>query len=99
MKSSILLHFIRAVTVCQNIRFRSFGYTKGQKENKTLILFVVEFQKYLVPQAQEHTGITKEGVVITNDAMQELIKSYCRESGVRNLQKQVEKVISCQAPR
>ena len=24
--------------------------------------------------------------------MQELIKSYCRESGVRNLQKQVEKV-------
>ena len=31
--------------------------------------------------------------MITNDAMQELIKSYCRESGVRNLQKQVEKVI------
>ena len=49
-------------------------------------------QKYLVPQAQEHTGISKEGVQITNDAMNTLIKQYCRESGVRNLQKQIEKV-------
>ncbi|CAG2187769.1 PIM1 [Mytilus edulis] len=49
-------------------------------------------QKYLVPQAQEHTGITKEGVSISDDAMNTLIKHYCRESGVRNLQKQVEKI-------
>ena len=45
-----------------------------------------------MPQAREHTGITKEGVTISGEAMQELIKSYCRESGVRHLQKQVEKV-------
>lgn len=49
-------------------------------------------EKYLVPQAREHSGITKEGVTIMGEALQELIKSYCRESGVRNLQKQVEKV-------
>ncbi|CAC5369701.1 PRSS15 [Mytilus coruscus] len=49
-------------------------------------------QKYLVPQAQEHTGISKEGVSISDDAMNTLIKHYCRESGVRNLQKQVEKI-------
>jgi len=30
---------------------------------------------------------------ISDDALLTLIKSYCRESGVRNLQKHVEKVI------
>jgi hypothetical protein len=30
---------------------------------------------------------------IEEDALQRLIKMYCRESGVRNLQKHVEKVI------
>jgi hypothetical protein len=30
---------------------------------------------------------------IQEDALQRLIKMYCRESGVRNLQKHVEKVI------
>ncbi|OWF49335.1 lon protease homolog, mitochondrial-like [Mizuhopecten yessoensis] len=49
-------------------------------------------QKYLVPQTQKQTGVTKEKVNITDDAMTTLIKSYCRESGVRNLQKQIEKI-------
>ena len=45
-----------------------------------------------MPQAREHTGVSEETVDISEDAMNVLIKSYCRESGVRNLQKQIEKV-------
>lgn len=47
---------------------------------------------YLVPQALAHTGVLKEKVNVTDEAMKRLIKSYCRESGVRNLQKHIEKV-------
>ncbi|KAJ8303937.1 hypothetical protein KUTeg_017520 [Tegillarca granosa] len=50
-------------------------------------------QKYLVPLAQKHTGIETDKVEIADDAMKTLIKSYCRESGVRNLQKHIEKDI------
>lgn len=32
-------------------------------------------------------------VSITDDALNTIIKSYCRESGVRNLQKHIEKVV------
>ncbi|XP_076465316.1 lon protease homolog, mitochondrial-like [Babylonia areolata] len=49
-------------------------------------------QKYLVPQALIHSGLTKDKVDVTDEAMGILIRSYCRESGVRNLQKQVEKI-------
>ncbi|XP_078054201.1 lon protease homolog, mitochondrial isoform X1 [Mustelus asterias] len=50
-------------------------------------------ERYLVPQAMNACGLTKESVQITSDALTVLIKQYCRESGVRNLQKQVEKVL------
>ncbi|KAL3866563.1 hypothetical protein ACJMK2_043851 [Sinanodonta woodiana] len=50
-------------------------------------------QKYLLPQARIHSGITGEQVVIDDDALKTLIQKYCRESGVRNLQKHVEKVL------
>lgn len=33
-----------------------------------------------------------EKISITDDALNNLIKYYCRESGVRNLQKQIEKI-------
>jgi len=46
----------------------------------------------LIPQAQKLTGVNSEKVTITKGALHTLIKSYCRESGVRNLQKQIEKV-------
>jgi Lon-like ATP-dependent protease len=49
-------------------------------------------QKYLIPQAVTLTGITEEKVKISEEAINKLIRSYCRESGVRGLQKQVEKI-------
>ncbi|XP_038632439.1 lon protease homolog, mitochondrial [Scyliorhinus canicula] len=49
-------------------------------------------ERYLVPQAMNSCGLDKESAQITSEALTVLIKQYCRESGVRNLQKQVEKV-------
>ncbi len=49
-----------------------------------------------VPQARRDTGIEEEDrLEIVQEAMEVLIKWYCRESGVRNLQKQIEKVCVC----
>lgn len=48
--------------------------------------------RYLAPAAKELTGLKDVDVALKQDAIEELIKSYCRESGVRNLKKQIEKV-------
>lgn len=50
-------------------------------------------ERYLVPQAMTSCGLDNEKAHITPEALTILIKQYCRESGVRNLQKQVEKVL------
>ena len=49
-------------------------------------------EKYLSPQAKELAGLKTADVALSPEAIAELIKSYCRESGVRNLKKQIEKV-------
>ena len=49
-------------------------------------------QKYLVPQALDHSGLTDDKVHITPEALAQIIKQYCRESGVRNLRKMIEKI-------
>ncbi|KAI4458075.1 lon protease [Holotrichia oblita] len=50
-------------------------------------------KQYLLPQAMKNSGLKSENIKLDDDTLQVLIKSYCRESGVRNLQKQIEKVI------
>ncbi|GAB1607388.1 lon protease homolog, mitochondrial-like [Argonauta hians] len=60
------------------------GYVAEEKMNIAM--------SYLVPQAQSNSGVNQDNVKISDSAMRLLIKSYCRESGVRNLQKQIEKV-------
>ncbi|KAH8373400.1 hypothetical protein KR009_005485 [Drosophila setifemur] len=50
-------------------------------------------REYLIPQAMKDCGLTDKQINITEDALNMLIRSYCRESGVRNLQKHIEKVI------
>ncbi|KAL2258060.1 hypothetical protein VTK26DRAFT_8775 [Humicola hyalothermophila] len=49
-------------------------------------------ERYLAPQAQELAGLKDVDVKLSEGAIEELIKSYCREAGVRNLKKQIEKV-------
>ncbi|XP_046966442.1 lon protease homolog, mitochondrial [Vanessa cardui] len=49
-------------------------------------------QQYLVPTARRNCGLSDAQLELTPDALHALIKSYCRESGVRNLQKHIEKI-------
>lgn len=49
-------------------------------------------EKFLSPAAKDLSGLKDVDVALTKEAIEELIKSYCRESGVRNLKKQIEKV-------
>ncbi|XP_003373231.1 putative ATP-dependent protease La [Trichinella spiralis] len=50
-------------------------------------------KKYLIPQTMAECGI-KDGIIsIENNSLELLIKQYCRESGVRNLRKQIEKIL------
>ncbi|KAG1672354.1 Lon protease, mitochondrial [Nymphon striatum] len=50
-------------------------------------------EKYLIPQAVQNSGVGADQALISTGALNVLIKSYCRESGVRNLQKHIEKIL------
>jgi ATP-dependent Lon protease len=49
-------------------------------------------RKYLEKQVRSSCAIPDGSVELTDDAMSTIIQQYCRESGVRNLKKQLEKV-------
>lgn len=49
-------------------------------------------KQYLIPQAMRDSGLKDDNIKIEDESLNVLIKSYCRESGVRNLQKHIEKV-------
>ncbi|EEB86801.1 hypothetical protein MPER_16108, partial [Moniliophthora perniciosa FA553] len=48
-------------------------------------------EKYLGPQAREASGLKDADVLLDSDTVDVLIKYYCRESGVRNLKKHIDK--------
>eukprot|EP00111_Clytia_hemisphaerica_P002961 TCONS_00008413-protein len=49
-------------------------------------------KQYLIPQAQQNAGMDDQMIDLSEDSVLNLIKMYCRESGVRNLQKHIEKI-------
>ena len=49
-------------------------------------------ERFLAPAAKEISGLKDADVTLNKEAIEELINKYCRESGVRNLKKQIEKV-------
>jgi Lon-like ATP-dependent protease len=63
---------------------RLSGYVSDEK--------IAIAEKYLAPVAKEMSGLKDADVILQNDAIVELINKYCRESGVRNLKKHIEKV-------
>ncbi|KAG6329030.1 hypothetical protein ID866_10059 [Astraeus odoratus] len=48
--------------------------------------------KYLGPQAKEASGLKDADVLLDPSTVDVLIKYYCRESGVRNLKKHIDKI-------
>lgn len=69
---------------CNNDQKHCLGYVGEEK--------MAIARQYLIPQSTKESGLTTEQIDITDNALKTLIKSYCRESGVRNLQKHIEKV-------
>ena len=49
-------------------------------------------ERYLGPQAKEASGLKDADVVLDPTSVDVLIKYYCRESGVRNLKKHIDKI-------
>ena len=57
------------------------GYTEDEK--------VKIAQKYLVPKKVKEHGLKKENIKISEKAIHDLINYYTRESGVRNLEREI----------
>ncbi|OCF39251.1 ATP-dependent protease La [Kwoniella heveanensis CBS 569] len=60
------------------------GYVSAEK------LSIAE--RYLSPQAKEASGLKDVDIQLEPGAIEALIRYYCRESGVRNLKKHIEKI-------
>ena len=60
------------------------GYTREEKRNIS--------RQFLVPKQLEEHGITSEQLEINDTAVDEIIDSYTREAGVRNLEREVGSV-------
>ncbi len=57
------------------------GYTENEK---------IEIAKgYLIPRQLRENGLRKNEVVFTRPALQKIIRSYTREAGVRNLEREI----------
>lgn len=50
-------------------------------------------RKHLVPKALEANGMNKSDIKIPKDTLEAIIESYTRESGVRELEKKISKIL------
>jgi len=60
------------------------GYTEDEKINIA--------NKYLLPKQIKENGVKKEELDLVDGTIKEIIRSYTRESGVRNLEREISKV-------
>lgn len=61
------------------------GYTRDEK--------MAIAKEFLVPKELEEHGLTTEQLDFSDDALREVIDSYTREAGVRNLEREVANII------
>ncbi len=50
-------------------------------------------KRHLIPREKENTGLTKERLTFTKQTIEKIIERYTRESGVRQLEKQINKAL------
>ncbi len=60
------------------------GYTESEKEEIA--------RRYLIPRQLEENGLAGKTVTIADEALREIISGYTRESGVRQLEREISKV-------
>ena len=63
---------------------RLAGYTEDEKINIA--------NKYLLPKQIKDNGVKEKEMTLSKDIIQEIIRSYTKESGVRNLEREISKV-------
>ncbi|WP_133126787.1 endopeptidase La [Legionella nagasakiensis] len=63
---------------------RLAGYTEDEKVNIA--------QNYLVPKQMKLNGLAKDEIVISENAIHEIIRHYTREAGVRNLERDIANI-------
>jgi ATP-dependent Lon protease len=63
---------------------RLSGYTEDEKVNIS--------QKYLIPNQSKNNGLKKEEWTLNEDINRKIIRHYTRESGVRNLEREISKI-------
>ena len=49
-------------------------------------------KKYLIPSSMKQNGLSDTQIVFNDDSIDALNRMYCRESGVRNLKNQIDKI-------
>ena len=63
---------------------RLSGYTEDEKVNIS--------QKFLIPNQSKNNGLKKEEWNINEEINRKIIRNYTRESGVRNLEREISKI-------
>ena len=63
---------------------RLSGYTEDEKVNIS--------QKFLIPNQSKNNGLKKEEWAIDENINRKIIRNYTRESGVRNLEREISKI-------
>ncbi len=76
-----VLHSIPAALQDRMEVLRLHGYTELEK--------VEIARQFLVRKQREATGLTEKQLTFSDDALREIIKSYTREAGVRNLEREI----------
>src|SRR6476660_863537 len=60
---------------------RLHGYTEDEKREIA--------KQYLLKKQREATGLSEKNIVFSDDALTEIVRSYTREAGVRNLEREI----------
>ncbi|PIQ55756.1 MAG: endopeptidase La [Comamonadaceae bacterium CG12_big_fil_rev_8_21_14_0_65_59_15] len=60
------------------------GYTEDEKINIAL--------KYLLPKQLKNNGVKESELLVTEDAVRDIVRYYTREAGVRSLERDISKI-------
>jgi ATP-dependent Lon protease len=60
------------------------GYTEDEKLNIAM--------RYLLPKQVKSNGLKESEIIISEDAVRDIIRYYTREAGVRNLEREISKI-------
>src|SRR5579871_726734 len=79
-----VMHTIPAALQDRMEVLRLQGYTEHEKLEIA--------RQYLIKKQREQTGLSDKNIVFKDDAILEIIRSYTREAGVRNLEREIGNV-------